>query len=932
MIDKEKLSLGEYDPQARAHLDGIIRGAVSGARTMDDVLDAGLRELFEAMLPKDVAADMCAAVSRLGEYTHEEGIYRRSYRSRDPADYFDRLDEMAAEIYSDWGGFDILARIRGEEARQSADDRGPPSSSTVSMLAALRIDRGDEAVIGTVRDTILSDNNARSVGHELIRGVAMSHNAELHGLMRDLLLAARLQEGLRQAILETADDGTLDYFKMMIGAVLENNLLRYSSALRAVGVYMGLGYDYSDRRAVERLLRLAYSYMEDDAGREAAIGSKDSVQMYAGMWAESVFSIQGLNARIEKCFQGDKHQRMVAACFLSEAGSKENGVRLAGGALDETDMDALALIFESYKLGLSDVSDNYWGPDDEMEVAQDRYPRALRDGAARDRHFNRLAEVIGTIPKSGHTVDGKPFDWCLSTMTRGDVYGTMMVLAAYDFDEGKQRRLMELFHLAESQNKVDFLSFFISREINGGGFEGVSRDFLFGCLSEKSMPARIRAAELVKRLTLDEGETAIVEGLLSLKTGEMRQTALEVIMGAGPAAALSSARRLIADRDENKRLAALDILSWAKRSGEVSPEALSELLSSMPAVTGAEAILVAGLEDDTPADHSPENGFGLYDPSYLPEFPPIERDGRYDLKAFRGIGAKDMTRVFDSLRALVEEHEGHAYRAVFGFGVIDHMEDEALLLSAGSPMADTEDSILGDQEFLQIVTPFAADAGPRIEDYALGDVWRGWFEENRGDLLAIVKVFYACEVSDWEDEYRPEYKPFVNDLIKKHLGYGEIKEFLAKERSKKHYYLAKDIIRILVSRAAEGTDVFPIFHGILADFFLSVPKEDWARPCEAVDELGLGLSTRLADTDELRTLIYGMKASAPLAVERLALCYAIGGASGDRYVGLSVEDVARAFADGAVGRGELRRAVMEIGGGEAIGSYTGPLYYHRTAE
>ncbi|MDR2862043.1 MAG: hypothetical protein LBV07_05800, partial [Syntrophobacterales bacterium] len=831
MFDLKKLFGSKDGKQSWEQLQKIVWAAVSGAKTMKDALNGGLKKLFEAALPKKTAAELSAIVMRLEEYTYEPSTYRRSCRSRDPKDYYDKLLNLANEVNFNWKEFDLLTSLQMSDDQKQEKHYKSPGYWTISMLIALKIDQHDKDVIDAVTDIILSENNTRAVSHELIRGVAMSRNAELHGLMKNLLLAAKLQEGLRQAILETADDGVLDYFKVIIKAVLENDLLRFSATLRAVCVWMGLGYDYSDRRAVEKLLKLGYAYMENDAERKDAIGSADVTQMYAAMWAESVFSIQNLHTHIERYMRGEKYQKMAGAYFLNETGSSENGVRLAGDCLGETDMDILTLILQSYNLKLHSITEGYWNEDKEKQIDHGKYPECLKNKSTREKHFSRLAEIMEKIPKDGHNIMGKPFDWCGFTLTRGSVYEMMMVLGVYDFNAAKQKRLIELFPFADSNNRGDFLSFFISREISGGKLSSTSRDFLFGCLGDKSMPVRVRAVKLLKGISLDDSEIVKVEELLALKTGEIRQTVLEVIRNAGDAAVMSSISRLIAAKNDNKRLAALDLLSGAKKNGAIADAAIHEFLASMPKTTEAEAIIIKSMTDASSPEYSAENGFGLYDPAYFPALPPIERDGKYDLRAFRSTGAKEMIKVFASLTALIEEHKDYEYKAIHTY-------------------VGTEDCILGNTRWLHTVTDNQEGRQVRMEDYALGEVWSGWFAKNRAHLLAMIKISYAEYVSSYDGSYDLDYKPFARNLIKKNLGYDEIKSFLKKEHGGKYYFLACNIIQTLLSHAAESSEMFSACCGILADFFLSTPKEDWAKPCEK-GEFYYNADNKLADGSEL---------------------------------------------------------------------------------
>lgn len=91
-----------------------------------------------------------------------------------------------------------------------------------------------------VKDILLSDNNTAVITVDLIRGIIKSSSAPLHRLLSDFLLAARLQEGVRQAICENADCGTVEAFQTIFAAVCENNLIRFASVKRAVAVWTGI--------------------------------------------------------------------------------------------------------------------------------------------------------------------------------------------------------------------------------------------------------------------------------------------------------------------------------------------------------------------------------------------------------------------------------------------------------------------------------------------------------------------------------------------------------------------------------------------------------------------------------------------------------------------------------------------------------------------
>jgi len=206
----------------------------------------------------------------------------------------------------------------------------------------------------------------------------------------------------------------------MMKTVSDNNLLRFSSAIRSIGVWMGLGYDYSEKRTVEKLLNLGIKYIEDESVRTIAKNSVDVIEMYAAMWAESVFSVQGLYSDIEKhMMHGKKHQKMVSAYFLMQTGSSSianelfgetlydrSRIELAGKYLGESDLDVLALIIQSYSLQYHRiVSNKGWGETDPLEQAMKikidlySYPQYLKNENTRNVDFQHFSDMMERVPK-----------------------------------------------------------------------------------------------------------------------------------------------------------------------------------------------------------------------------------------------------------------------------------------------------------------------------------------------------------------------------------------------------------------------------------------------------------------------------------------------------------------------------------------------------
>ena len=160
-------------------------------------------------------------------------------------------------------------------------------------MVAARLDTGDKKVEEFVCEMLLGDNNTAVVTTDIIRAIVMCHNEKLHQLLADFLLAARLQEGVRQAVCENADCGTISAFLTIFKTIYDNNLIRFAAVKRAVAVWTGLcDPDHVDR-ITDKVLNIIHEAI--DGGKDKAIEftkTNDSIQIMCGLWALGFYDIQ----------------------------------------------------------------------------------------------------------------------------------------------------------------------------------------------------------------------------------------------------------------------------------------------------------------------------------------------------------------------------------------------------------------------------------------------------------------------------------------------------------------------------------------------------------------------------------------------------------------------------------------------------------------
>ena len=85
-----------------------------------------------------------------------------------------------------------------------------------------QIAEGNQTVIEYLNNVLTSENNANRLNQGHLQAIAVSGYRPLLELEGKLLLAAKLQEGLRQAIVETMDEGCPESYLHLFSVICDN--------------------------------------------------------------------------------------------------------------------------------------------------------------------------------------------------------------------------------------------------------------------------------------------------------------------------------------------------------------------------------------------------------------------------------------------------------------------------------------------------------------------------------------------------------------------------------------------------------------------------------------------------------------------------------------------------------------------------------------
>ena len=111
--------------------------------------------------------------------------------------------------------------------------------------------------------------------------------------------------------------GNLDAQLNMMKLIQEHRLTRFSSVIRAVDTWMGLGYNsFENQKITEEVLTLAIQAIEEDSFVEQLLKSERTIDVYVALWATATKDYTKLNDLVTKLLKRDKHIQLTTLAFL----------------------------------------------------------------------------------------------------------------------------------------------------------------------------------------------------------------------------------------------------------------------------------------------------------------------------------------------------------------------------------------------------------------------------------------------------------------------------------------------------------------------------------------------------------------------------------------------------------------------------------------
>ena len=700
--------------------------------TAEDVLPPVLYPAFDLMMGCELRADLADIASSLADYPYTTGCHRRLIRSRDYHQHAPRI----------WGLVQRLIRqhISGltvpQLLRREYDVAKYGSSFLPSVQIAARLDRGDAEVLAIMRDMLLSENNTNILTYEALCGIFQSRSAELVELVGKLLLAGKLQEGLRQAVCETMDCGRQEHFAYMMELIAEHDLIRFSSVRRAIATTIGVSGTYADR-VDKKQLALMLRVLQNPQEADALIESADNVEATVGLWSKGSRDLTELIAGMEHMIEGGKpHSVLLVSYYLNviqdEAYARRTAKRVLAGITnavpDAEDMKCIACY-------LPFVTGNFriWDAEEFTKTFDpSEYFESTEEAAA---FFDLCERAMDQMKRK--EIEYRPciFPWYGVTLRKESLAGAM-ILAALCADGTLTDRVAPVLSVAWIGAQAAEILLAVPRT-------AVQEAALVDLLRT----APDTAKDILAKNKLISHHHTNISALLRLKNPQTRRAVLDLLYMQEDAPLRTSIAELLAQKDVNKRLGALDLLLRCKADGRLAQEERLFLAHGIKSSTSDEQVLIDELTGGTNAD---EQERALYDASYTPDFK-IEiteaenadgMTGGCDAAAHtvRVVNTLTLADIFprsdeellaiiEKLSALYTEHEDYEYRHRY-YG------NEEVTLASG---------------FYETASDPAAGFDAPLCHHPLAAIWENFYEKEIKDFATLYQLAIALRMPRAED-------------------------------------------------------------------------------------------------------------------------------------------------------------------------------------
>ena len=699
----------------------------------EDIFPENIYPALEILIGEANLKNFIKIGEKITKTPYTMGYTRRMVRSTNYRNYIDKLFSVL-KTFVHYKFFDIDTKklLLGNydfHGLEGWDLKNLISSLENKYVIANEIDNGNQEVIDFINEALTS-GSSKNIGYGTLAAIFVSENKSLVEMAGKLLLAAQRQEGLRQQICETIDEGSQENFEYMFKIIYDNDLIRFSSVKRALGVWTGLlGQNYNTPETVgKKELEIINKLIDNPKYANELLKSDDNVEVYLALWYKASqdvkFALEAVQELLKvtkihtkllvaynlDIFQDIKYQRTIAKDIIKDYSKKDDNdfLKIVACYWEHLSYNSYSNSSIKTNRGLFDTTDE---TKEFFEILKKVF--VLIDG--KDKGFNPII-----------------FPWVSRYIYKHNIASLLFTIATSYPELNLRNEVLTYFKAIETYSRSAYLKSLFNKPENEDEELLVVKMLADASVTNEANKI-IRANNLVSKYTKE------IEDTLRLKTADIRKNAISLILSLETSKLLETTENLVKDKNANKRLAGLDILTRVKEKPDFAKEKIEKIVAAIKEPTDPEKILIDGLVGKVETTESSD----LYDKTYKFELPyevkevkklskniKKNKDGVYILE--KSIDAKDIfTKTEDELFELVKKFN-------------------ALIVNNGTHEyinAYTGEKTLLRNDFLPIVkrANYYYSVDEHLDEYPLADTWREFYKNEIKDFSTLYQLYLLTQ-------------------------------------------------------------------------------------------------------------------------------------------------------------------------------------------
>jgi len=692
------------------------------------------------------------------KYPFSSGYYRRMVRSKSYFNYINLLFNLLGNFVNLYFlNIDVITIVKREYEKGVYSIDNP-------YYIAYEIDNGNQELIGLIKGALGSQKSEIDLTYNNMKAIFISSNKELIELTGKLLLAAKLQEGVRQQICENMDSGLQENFEYMFKIIYDNNLIRFSSVKRALGTWTGLaGEDNDISKIGKKELEIINKLIANPKYEDELLKSDDNIEVYLGLWNKSTRDIKYSVEAMERLLKSSKyHIKLLISYYLYAIENTTYKREIAkkvikeyGNSKEIIEILACYLNFLISYGSASNLKQNM----ENREIEPKTY----------FKNKNEALEFFDILEKALNLIDGKEklfepciFPWFSQSISTNTITTAMALITVFYPDDILKNRMMKYLKEINTWNRQYYLEIIFEKPSNKE-----QKEFVISMLADRTEAGTV-ACKIIKNNNLIKEYPRKIEDYLRLKSGETRKNLINLLMSQDKKALLISIDNLLSAKNENKRLAALDILNQtnSKEKPLYNKKEVKNLIAKISTPTDAEKILIENLSDKKKKE-SEDTLSKLYNADYkinlAYEVKNVEKLSKSIKKNKKGeyiientfnpkkIFSKTADELFEIIKKLSElyiKNENYEYMSFYN-------KEYVLLRDRFHITKDVSNVPYRDRE--------------QLTNYPLEDVWREFYKKEIKDFSILWQINVALSV-DYDNGYNKATEKGYQDLYQKVFG------------------------------------------------------------------------------------------------------------------------------------------------------------------